>query len=180
VSSGTVVVEEIVAHQPTPVGVVQHHDVVEALAAEGADEPQRDRYGRLLAYVYTDFGTHVNAELVSRGYAAAATFPPNVRNAEYYRALERNARSQNRGLWGNVTATAAYTTLPGTVEAQALTSEGTSGSSYSGSTGSAASSGYSGSSSGGSVSVRGYTRSDGTYVAPYTRSAPGRGGGRRR
>lgn len=47
------------------------------------------------------------------------------------------------------------------------------------STGSAYSSGgYSGGSyssggySGGTVSVRGYTRSNGTYVAPYTRSAP--------
>ena len=39
VCSGTVVVEEILAQQPTQVGVVQHHDVVEALAAEGADEP---------------------------------------------------------------------------------------------------------------------------------------------
>src|SRR4030095_17079552 len=39
VYSGTVVVEEIVAQQPTQVGVVQHYDVVEALAAEGADEP---------------------------------------------------------------------------------------------------------------------------------------------
>lgn len=32
-------------------------------------------------------------------------------------------------------------------------------------------------SSGGRVSVRGYTRRDGTYVAPYTRSAPGSGTG---
>lgn len=33
--------------------------------------------------------------------------------------------------------------------------------------------------SGGTVFVRGYTRSNGTYVQAHTRSAPGRGGGRR-
>jgi hypothetical protein len=42
----------------------------------------------------------------------------------------------------------------------------------SGSSGSSSSS----TSSGGTVHVRGYTRSNGTYVAPYTRSAPSRGG----
>ena len=49
-----------------------------------------------------------------------------------------------------------------------------SGSSYSGSQ----APGYGGApsgSGGGSVHVRGYTRSDGTYVPPHTRSAPGRG-----
>lgn len=33
--------------------------------------------------------------------------------------------------------------------------------------------------SGGPVQVRGYTRANGTYVAPYSRSAPGSGGRRR-
>lgn len=33
---------------------------------------------------------------------------------------------------------------------------------------------YSGNSSGGTVNVRGYTRKDGTYVRPHTRSAPRR------
>ena len=43
VCPGTVVVEEIVAQQATQVGVVQHHDVVETLTAEGADETFRVR-----------------------------------------------------------------------------------------------------------------------------------------
>jgi hypothetical protein len=37
-----------------------------------------------------------------------------------------------------------------------------------------------GSASRGEVHVRGYTRKDGTYVQPYTRRAPGSGGGGRR
>jgi micrococcal nuclease len=58
----------------------------------------RDRYGRLLAYVWAE-GRHVNAELVSQGYAAAATHPPNVRYAEEFRRLEQGAREAGRGLW---------------------------------------------------------------------------------
>src|SRR5262245_55506481 len=38
VRSGTVVVDEVVAQQATEMGVIQHHHVVEALAAKGADE----------------------------------------------------------------------------------------------------------------------------------------------
>jgi hypothetical protein len=38
VRSGTVVVDEVVAQQATQMGFVQHHRVVEALAAESADE----------------------------------------------------------------------------------------------------------------------------------------------
>jgi hypothetical protein len=38
VGPGTVVVEEVVTEQATQVGVVQHHRVVEALAAQGPDE----------------------------------------------------------------------------------------------------------------------------------------------
>jgi hypothetical protein len=39
VGAGPVVVDEVPAQQATQMGFVQHHDVVEALAAEGADEP---------------------------------------------------------------------------------------------------------------------------------------------
>ena len=38
VCSGAVVVDEVVAQQATQVGRVEHHHVVEALAAQGADE----------------------------------------------------------------------------------------------------------------------------------------------
>jgi len=37
--AGPVVVDEVLAQYAAQVGFVQHHDVVEALAAEGADEP---------------------------------------------------------------------------------------------------------------------------------------------
>jgi micrococcal nuclease len=62
------------------------------------DAEERDRYGRLLAYVYKG-GTFVNAELVRRGYADVLTVPPNVRFATRFKRLARDARSRGRGLW---------------------------------------------------------------------------------
>jgi micrococcal nuclease len=62
------------------------------------DVEARDRYGRLLAYVYRD-DLFVNAELVRRGYATVATFPPNVRHAGLFRRLADRARMSERGLW---------------------------------------------------------------------------------
>jgi micrococcal nuclease len=67
------------------------------------DVEQRDRYGRLLAYVWVD-GRLVNAELLRLGYAQAATTPPNLRHADYFDSLEREAREQSRGLWARVQA----------------------------------------------------------------------------
>src|SRR5690606_13467423 len=39
------------------------------------DIEQRDRYGRLLGYVYTEDGTMFNARLIAEGYGQLATFP---------------------------------------------------------------------------------------------------------
>jgi micrococcal nuclease len=64
------------------------------------DAERRDRYGRLLAYVYrARDGLFVNAELVRRGFATTLTIPPNVAHAADFRKLARNARTQGRGLW---------------------------------------------------------------------------------
>lgn len=63
------------------------------------DVERRDRYGRLLAYVYLPDGTFVNARLVELGFAQVMTVPPNVAHAEEFLALERAAREARRGLW---------------------------------------------------------------------------------
>ncbi|HEY3019038.1 MAG TPA: thermonuclease family protein [Solirubrobacteraceae bacterium] len=64
------------------------------------DAEPRDRYGRLLAYVYrARDGTFVNAELVREGYARTLTIPPNVRYAARFASLARRAREGQRGLW---------------------------------------------------------------------------------
>ena len=72
---------------------------------------ERDRYGRLLAYVYLrepdgewDFGgetfIQVNLELARAGWADPLTIPPNVDFSEEYVAAAREARGAGRGMWG--------------------------------------------------------------------------------
>lgn len=73
------------------------------------DVQLRDRYGRLLAYVWIrrpEGEVMVNAELVRLGYAAVMTVPPNVRHVELFRRLAAEARAQHRGLWAQPVAPA--------------------------------------------------------------------------
>ena len=67
------------------------------------DVQLRDRYGRLLAYVWVRQADGaeimVNAELLRRGYAQVMTVPPNVRHAATFRRLQAEAREAHRGLW---------------------------------------------------------------------------------
>lgn len=78
----------------------------ESLLPEGTpvrlvrDVEARDRYDRLLAYVYRAADDlFVNAELVRQGYAQPLTIPPNVAHAEQFVALAAEARAEARGLW---------------------------------------------------------------------------------
>lgn len=62
----------------------------------------RDRYGRLLAYVYAPGSTRsVNAELVRLGAADTLTIAPNTEKAGELAALRRQAQSRGAGLWGS-------------------------------------------------------------------------------
>ena len=63
------------------------------------DAERRDRYDRLLAYVYVG-KTFVNAELVRRGYARTLTIEPNDTFAERFARLAQEAANAGRGLWG--------------------------------------------------------------------------------
>jgi micrococcal nuclease len=64
------------------------------------DVESRDRFGRLLAYVYrASDGLFANDALVRRGFARTLTIPPNVRFAARFRALAAAARREHRGLW---------------------------------------------------------------------------------
>ena len=60
---------------------------------------QRDRYGRALAYLYTEHGRFVNLLLVRRGYAQPLTIPPNDRFAARFVAAARRAHARAVGLW---------------------------------------------------------------------------------
>ncbi|HZG75442.1 MAG TPA: thermonuclease family protein, partial [Paenibacillus sp.] len=65
------------------------------------DVGARDRFDRLLAYVYLEDGTFVNERLVAEGYATVLVIPPNVRFAKALEDAEREARRAERGLWND-------------------------------------------------------------------------------
>jgi micrococcal nuclease len=66
------------------------------------DVEERDSFDRLLRYVY--LGAELaNARLVANGYAHAYTYPPNVRHADLFVRLEREAGERGRGLWSGET-----------------------------------------------------------------------------
>ena len=93
------------------------------------DVQEKDKHGRLLAYVYRTHETarefsdvklvkllkinpknrfkvyeiFVNAEIISLGYAQPMTIPPNVKYAELFKELYEEAREQKRGLWKDET-----------------------------------------------------------------------------
>jgi micrococcal nuclease len=68
------------------------------------DVEQRDRYGRLLAYVYRrSDALFVNAELLRRGFAQLLTIPPNVAHTDQFVAIAGQAREGAQGLWGACT-----------------------------------------------------------------------------
>lgn len=69
------------------------------------DVSDTDAFGRLLRYVWVEPEpgrlVMVNLELVARGYAAAVTYPPDVRWADELRAAMAAARGAGLGLWGD-------------------------------------------------------------------------------
>src|SRR5262245_1961086 len=62
------------------------------------DVEPRDKFGRLLAYVWLPDGTFWNALLAAEGYAQLITIPPDVTYAALFRGLVDEARSAHRGL----------------------------------------------------------------------------------
>ena len=62
------------------------------------DWQKRDKYGRLLAYVYLEDGTFLNAEIIKQGYGFAYTRFP-FKFLDEFRQYERETRNNNKGLW---------------------------------------------------------------------------------
>jgi len=62
------------------------------------DVSDKDRYGRLLRYIYVD-GVFINAELVRLGYASAVAYPPDIKYKELFNRLEEEAKEAGIGIW---------------------------------------------------------------------------------
>ena len=64
------------------------------------DVQERDKYGRLLAYVYLD-DKMFNEMLLAEGHAMVATYPPNVKYVDRFLEIQSQAREAKLGLWAD-------------------------------------------------------------------------------
>ena len=74
-----------------------------------SDVSNRDRFDRLLRYVYVG-ETFINEEMVESGLAVAREYPPDIAQADVLEAAQERAADGDRGPWGTTTTTAAPTT----------------------------------------------------------------------
>ena len=58
-----------------------------------------DRYGRTLAYVWTESGRLLNLDMIADGFAFEYTYDLPYRYQQDFRAAEHDARAEERGLW---------------------------------------------------------------------------------
>ena len=63
------------------------------------DVEEKDRYGRLLCYVYLSNGKMLNEEIVKAGYANVKPIPPNVKYKDRFLNAFKYAKETERGLW---------------------------------------------------------------------------------
>lgn len=63
------------------------------------DRRKRDKYGRLLAYIYLPSGEMANEVILSSGYAYPLSIPPNIRHEKRFKTNFRDSVSKKRGLW---------------------------------------------------------------------------------
>jgi endonuclease YncB( thermonuclease family) len=63
------------------------------------DREKYDQYGRVLAYVFLQDGTFVNAELVKGGYAYYVFRRPNTKYDSQLLRLQREAMAKRVGMW---------------------------------------------------------------------------------
>jgi endonuclease YncB( thermonuclease family) len=71
------------------------------LAADSFSD-NRDRYNRLLRYVYLSDGTMLNLKLIRDGYGFYYPYFKFSKSPEFD-AAQKSARKENKGVWGNCT-----------------------------------------------------------------------------
>jgi len=64
------------------------------------DVQHRDKYGRILAYLWDKNGNMINYMMIRNGYAMVYTIPPNVKYVELLVEAQRLARQEKKGIWG--------------------------------------------------------------------------------
>ncbi len=65
------------------------------------DIESRDKYDRLLAYLWTQQRELINDRMIRDGYAVRFTIPPNTRYERLLFRAEEQARQGGKGIWGH-------------------------------------------------------------------------------
>jgi micrococcal nuclease len=65
------------------------------------DVERFDRYGRLLAYVFLEDGSFLNARLLREGMAFYLYYPPNVKYKQSLLKAQQESMELKKGLWRN-------------------------------------------------------------------------------
>lgn len=65
------------------------------------DVSETDKYKRLLRYVWKG-EILINELLVKEGYAQSSSYPPDIKYQDKFIAAQKDARDNQRGLWGSV------------------------------------------------------------------------------
>lgn len=63
------------------------------------DVEKNDKYGRLLAHIFTEDKQHINLELVEKGLASVNIHPPNLKYTDQLLKAELLAEQQRLGIW---------------------------------------------------------------------------------
>ncbi len=64
------------------------------------DVEHRDKYNRLLVYLWSPDGQLINENMLRDGYAVLFTIQPNSKYAERFRKAQHAARESKKGIWG--------------------------------------------------------------------------------
>lgn len=77
-----------------------------------ASQGDRDKYGRLLTYVFLKDGTHFNKYMIEQGYAYEYTYDLPYKYQNEFKAAQTSAKNAGRGLWAPGACDASNATPP--------------------------------------------------------------------
>ncbi len=80
--------------------LIELMDHAEWTVSVETDVEKRDKYNRLLAYLWTKQNELINERMVLDGYAILFTFPPNVKYKSRFVLAEKRARAEKKDIWG--------------------------------------------------------------------------------
>jgi micrococcal nuclease len=64
------------------------------------DVERQDKYGRLLAYLWTKKKAFINEMMIADGYAVSFIIEPNLKYSERLSKAENRAKEKGKGIWG--------------------------------------------------------------------------------